>query len=89
MRFQTTSEISTSGSKTLRHTLTGHQSSAGHKSSENTPIQQDHKVNITNPGFFTLNILRIPIAQNSSKYLSSLMECLHGPALPRQYKKVL
>lgn len=44
VRFQTTSEISTSGSKTLRHTLTGHQSSAGHKSSENTPIQQDHKV---------------------------------------------
>ena len=46
VRSHTTSEMSTSGSKTLRHTLTGHHSS-GRRSSENIDNQQDHKVSMS------------------------------------------
>lgn len=45
MRSQTTSEISASGNKTLRHTLTGHYSTSGRIASENS--QSENKVCIT------------------------------------------
>jgi hypothetical protein len=51
VRSQTTSEIPTPGSKTLRHTLTGHQSS-GHKPSENNDNQRGHRVVIESILYF-------------------------------------
>ena len=45
VRSQTSSEISASGSKTLRHTLTGHYSSSGPIDSEDA--QKENKVCIT------------------------------------------